>query len=98
MKKLTLFGLIAFAALTLTGCADKIDVTTCIPMDEPAGFWHGVWHGSIMWFSFIGSLFDNTIAIYAVNNDGGWYNFGFVGGFGIIIRLIAAFIKGLFGK
>ena len=48
----------------------------------------------IIWFSFIGSLFDSDIAIYATNNNGGWYNFGFCGGFGLMIRLIIAIIKG----
>jgi hypothetical protein len=28
--------------------------------------------------SFIGSLFFDDITIYAVNNNGGWYNFGFL--------------------
>ena len=28
-------------------------------------------------FAWIGSLFDSTIAVYAVPNSGGWYDFGF---------------------
>jgi hypothetical protein len=29
-------------------------------------------------FSFLVSLFDDNVAVYAVYNNGGWYNFGFV--------------------
>jgi hypothetical protein len=41
-------------------------------------------------FSFIGSLFDSSIKVYAINNNGHWYDFGFVGGLFFIIRI---FIK-----
>jgi len=33
---------------------------------------------------FLGRLLDNNIAIYAVNNNGRWYDFGFVLGSGIL--------------
>jgi len=36
---------------------------------------------------------DNSVAIYAVNNNGGWYNFGFVGGFWFILRFIGVVVK-----
>lgn len=45
---------------------------------EPAGFWVGLWHGIIMPFTFIVSLFNPDIGIYESNNNGNWYNFGFV--------------------
>jgi hypothetical protein len=32
--------------------------------------------------SFIGFLFSDDIAVYAVDNNGGWYNFGFLLGVG----------------
>jgi hypothetical protein len=35
-------------------------------------------------FSFFGSLISDKIAMYAINNNGAWYNFGFVIGAGII--------------
>ncbi|HOP12418.1 MAG TPA: hypothetical protein PLH09_00460 [Lentimicrobium sp.] len=34
--------------------------------------------------SFTGSLISDSIAMYAVNNNGGWYDFGFVPGAGIL--------------
>jgi len=45
-----------------------------------AGFWAGLWHGIIMPFTFIVSLFNPDVGIYEINNNGGWYNFGFVVG------------------
>ena len=45
-----------------------------------AGFWLGLWHGFIVLFTFIASLFRDDVGIYAVNNNGGWYNFGFLMG------------------
>lgn len=41
------------------------------------GFLWGLWHGFVFPFAWIGSLFDPDIAIYAVPNNGGWYDFGF---------------------
>ncbi len=38
----------------------------------------GLIHGWLVPFSFVGSLFSDNIAIYAVPNNGGWYDFGFV--------------------
>ena len=48
------------------------------PGVEPAGFWIGIWHGVIMPITFIVSLFNPDVGIYETNNNGGWYNFGFV--------------------
>lgn len=45
---------------------------------SPAGFWSGLWHGFICFFTFIISLFSKTVEIYEVNNGGGWYDFGFI--------------------
>ena len=49
-----------------------------LPDAEPAGFWAGFWHGSIMPLAFVISLFRPEVGIYETNNNGGWYNFGFV--------------------
>jgi hypothetical protein len=95
MKKTFLFILSALVLMTiLTGCADAVHVEACInPSEHIYGFWGGVWHGMISWVSFIGSLFDSDIAVYAVNNNGAWYNFGYVGGLGLIIRVVALIFK-----
>ena len=66
----------------LTGCADvSPHVELCVTSD-PYGFWGGLWHGMIMFFSWIGSMFSNDIAVYAYDNNGGWYDFGFILGLG----------------
>ena len=67
----------------LTGCADYVPLDQASGMPK-VGFWYGLWHGIIFPFAWIVSLFDDSTAIYAVYNNGGWYDFGFflgVGGF-----------------
>ena len=80
MKTKNILILLALVLLA-TSCADVTPVENCITTD-PYGFWSGLWHGSIAGFAFIGSLFSDDIAIYAVNNTGGWYDFGFILGVG----------------
>ncbi|MFC1747058.1 hypothetical protein ACFLZR_01845 [Candidatus Neomarinimicrobiota bacterium] len=53
-------------------------VNTARDESTVAGFWLGLWHGFIVLFTFILSLFKDSIAVYEVHNNGGWYNFGFV--------------------
>jgi hypothetical protein len=83
MKTLLALSILIFFA----GCADVTQIKDCV-IDKPYGFWSGLWHGFIAPISFIGSLFFDDIAMYAVNNNGGWYNFGFVLGAGILSRNI----------
>ncbi|MDR2540497.1 MAG: hypothetical protein LBD11_01630 [Candidatus Peribacteria bacterium] len=84
-KHLTVIGgwVLLFAILLFTSCADVTPVKDCLPGD-PYGFWGGLWHGMIAPFSFFGSLFSDNIAVWAVNNNGNWYSFGFVLGSGIL--------------
>ena len=79
MRKLGYYSLFI---LLFTSCADvSPNVNACITSD-PYGFWSGLWHGIIVPFSWIGSLFSDSIAIYAYDNSGGWYDFGFMLGVG----------------
>ena len=48
------------------------------PAAIPAGFWAGVWHGLIAPIVFIVSLFNSSVGIYEINNNGRWYDFGFM--------------------
>jgi len=68
--------------LLLTSCADTQTVDACMT-GHKYGFFAGVWHGYIMFFSLIGSLFDDSIAIYGTNNNGISYNIGYFIGTGI---------------
>ncbi len=75
-------ALVVFTML-LTGCADVTNIDAC-RQSEPYGFFGGLWHGIIAPVSFVISLFSDNVAMYAVNNTGGWYDFGFVVGAGIL--------------
>lgn len=85
MKNFRKITLILILVVIFTGCADIISVEDCVN-SEPYGFWSGLWHGWIILFSWIGSLFSNDIAAYAVNNTGGWYDFGSILGLGTLTR------------
>jgi len=79
----SLLFFVLIAVLVVAGCADVTNIDACRNA-EPYGFLGGLWHGIIAPFSFFGSLFSDKIAMYAVNNNGGWYDFGFVIGAGIL--------------
>jgi hypothetical protein len=86
LSKLSIFNQVFIFVVVLilfSACADVVDVQPCVT-DEPYGFLFGLWHGIIAPLSFFGSLFSDNIAMYAVNNNGGWYDFGFVLGAGIL--------------
>ena len=67
--------------MLLPGCADSVSFTAASTI-SPVGFWHGLWHGLILPFAWIVSLFNSDVAVYAIYNNGGWYDFGFVIGVG----------------
>jgi hypothetical protein len=50
------------------------------PDAKPAGFWAGYWHGMISPITFVVSLFKPGVRIYETNNNGRWYDFGFIMG------------------
>lgn len=74
-------GILIILCILSTGCADVTHAEECFN-PHVYGFFGGLWHGMITSFSFIGSLFSDDIAIYAVSNNGGWYDFGFMLGLG----------------
>jgi hypothetical protein len=45
---------------------------------DPAGFWLGLWQGLISPITFIMSLFTPNVSVYEVQNNGNWYDFGFM--------------------
>lgn len=88
MKKfIKILMLVVLALVLLSGCAHPEPIQNCL-VGVKHGFWFGLWNGMTAGFSFIGSLFDKSIAVYAVNNNGGWYNFGFLLGVGSLGGLI----------
>ena len=62
--------------LVLSACASQIDTGVASGAEVP-GFWWGLWHGFVFPFAWAGSLFLPNVAVYAVPNTGGWYDFGF---------------------
>jgi len=84
MKNSIKFLLLFIAAgLIFTSCAHVQPIEECIKnSDVIHGFWFGLWNGMTAGFAFIGKLFDRDIAIYATNNNGIWYDFGFILGVG----------------
>ena len=80
MKQTILILSIACAVL-LSGCADTVSFTAA-SSHAPVGFWYGLWHGIILPVAWLISLFDSDVAVYAIYNNGGWYDFGFVLGVG----------------
>jgi len=68
--------LAAALPLLLAACAATQSPATVQP-DAP-GFLLGVWHGFIFPVAWLISLFSDKVAIYAVPNNGGWYDFGYL--------------------
>jgi hypothetical protein len=86
MKNLFIVLMVSWMLLGMTGCAAGPNEMVNIPDEEGnvAGFWQGLWQGFISPFTFLISLFSDTVHVYEVHNNGGWYNFGFLLGASII--------------
>ena len=73
------------ALLLLAGCATQSAAAV-----EPAapGFLYGLWHGFIFPVAWVLSLFMPDVSVYAVPNNGGWYDFGYF--LGIVVFGVGA--------
>jgi hypothetical protein len=77
--------------IALPACLHTACVATQAPhsvADSAPGFWLGLWHGLIFPLAWIASLFTDHVAVYAVPNNGGWYDFGFF--LGIVVFGVGA--------
>ena len=74
------------AALTLTACAATQQADAVAP--TAPGFLLGLWHGFIFPVAWAVSLIVPKIAVYAVPNNGGWYDFGYF--LGIVVFGVGA--------
>lgn len=63
-----------FALTLLAACAEQVG--SAVQPGAP-GFLFGLWHGFIFPVAWVMSLFIPDVAVYAVPNNGGWYDFGF---------------------
>jgi len=87
MKKsqFKLFLLLLLATL-LGSCANREVVDACLEGD-PYGFLGGLWHGIIAPIDLVVMLFRDDVTMFAQNNNGAWYSFGFLlgsGGWGVL--------------
>ncbi len=73
-------------ALALSACA-ATQSEGAVAASAP-GFWLGLWHGFIFPVAWVVSLFTDKVAIYAVPNNGGWYDFGYF--LGIVVFGVGA--------
>lgn len=90
MNKYFKFGYLLTGVVLLTvilsSCANNDPAGQMIG-GHPYGFWSGLLHGFIAPFDFIGMLLSDRIVMYAPNNNGAWYAFGFLigsGGWGFL--------------
>ena len=76
MTRTRVFVLVAMS-LTVAACVAKQSLSAVNP--AAPGFLEGVWHGFIFPVAWIVSVFarPDQVAIYAVPNNGGWYDFGY---------------------
>ena len=79
--------MVALAATTLASCATQVSSAVAITPTTP-GFLLGLWHGFIFPVAWALSLVLPEVAIYAVPNNGGWYDFGYF--LGIVVFGVGA--------
>lgn len=68
-------GIVA-TALLLAACATQAPSAVNQAASTP-GFLFGLWHGFIFPVAWVLSLVMPDVAVYAVPNNGGWYDFGY---------------------
>ena len=73
------------ALSALAACATQSAATVA---PTAPGFLLGLWHGFIFPLAWLLSLFMPEVAVYAVPNDGGWYDFGYF--LGIVVFGVGA--------
>ncbi|RTZ23039.1 hypothetical protein [Vibrio penaeicida] len=78
--------LVSIFVMVISGCADHVSLEAAVEM-EKVGFWTGLWHGFILPFSMLGSMLWEEVAIYAIYNAGGWYDFGYFLGVWLLASL-----------
>jgi len=80
-------AILMLVVLALAGCAPGPNSLTDVPDadGDVAGFWMGLWHGFASPVMFIISLFNRSVEVFEVHNNGGWYTFGFLLGASVVL-------------
>lgn len=75
---------LCLSAAGVAGCAAGPNAQVGKANDEGdvAGFWLGLWHGTILPVAFVVSLFDRDVGVYEARNRGPIYDLGFLLGVG----------------
>ena len=81
------FTILLPVVAALTACARQMPAAVAHAPDTP-GFLLGLWHGFIFPVAWVLSLFVADVAVYAVPNNGGWYDFGYF--LGIVVFGVGA--------
>ena len=83
----TVVPLLFLAAIVfLSGCANNEIISECLK-GKTYGFWSGLWHGIIAPIDLIAMIWRDDVSVFAPNNNGAWYAFGFIlgsGGWGFL--------------
>ncbi|HAN17341.1 MAG: hypothetical protein A2X13_00660 [Bacteroidetes bacterium GWC2_33_15] len=85
-KQLGFFAIAFLLLAFFSSCSNNEIVDACLE-GHTYRFWGGLWHGIIAPIDFVLMLFRDDITVYAQNNNGAWYAFGFLigsGGWGIL--------------
>lgn len=75
------------ALAALAACAKQSAEAVSTAPGTP-GFLYGLWHGFIFPVAWLLSLISDQVAVYAVPNSGGWYDFGYF--LGIVVFGVGA--------
>jgi hypothetical protein len=80
---------IIFSILILfifSSCLEQVNIESCLT-GNTYSFWGGLWHGIIAPVNLIAMIFNDQYTVFAQNNSGAWYAFGFIlgsGGWGFL--------------
>ena len=80
-------ALLPLAALPALAACARQTLPGAVTAGAP-GFLHGLWDGFVFPFAWLVSLFVPEVAVYAVPNNGGWYDFGYF--LGIVVFGVGA--------
>jgi hypothetical protein len=86
LQHIVVISLAVALILLVSSCAQREIVESCLS-GKKYGFWGGLWHGIIAPIDFVVMLFKDNVTMYAQNNNGAWYAFGFLigsGGWGFL--------------
>jgi len=79
-RTISIAGAVVLTLLVVAGCTAGPNIAAQTPITDghQAGFLLGFWHGLISPFAFVVSLFKSNVGVYEFNNNGHWYDLGFI--------------------